>query len=172
MTSSRLRTGRPLVALLAVVALVGAGLSGCSTSEPESKPEPAGDPAPQVAEPAPPPKPTKETQCDDGADDDGDGKVDCADSDCTPLNVCQIARCKEICATIMACDTIVDACSDKEWKGVLSGCQDGCADDKTRNQVTAADGVPCFVIAGVFLEQVQGNGLCGGEKPAAEDAGA
>lgn len=166
MTSSRLRRIPPLVAL--VVALVVGAAPGCSTSEPE----PAAEAPPQAAEPAPPPKPTKETRCDDGADEDGDGKVDCADSDCTPLNVCQIARCKEICATIMQCDTIVDSCTGEELKSVLAGCQESCADAKTRNQVNMADGVPCFVIAGVFLEQVQSSGICGGAKPAAGDAGA
>ena len=41
----------------------------------------------------PPPPPTTETNCTDGADNDSDGKTDCADSDCTSNSACSSSSC-------------------------------------------------------------------------------
>ena len=114
--------------------------------------------------------PTTETVCDDGKDDDGDGTVDCKDRDCGPSDVCQIERCKTVCAEICECDLIADTCSEKELAGVLAGCQDSCSKEETRSQLVMADGVPCFVIGSVFLQQVQDNGICLGEQQEADGA--
>jgi hypothetical protein len=43
---------------------------------------PAGVPQELRPTPAPAPEPERETACNNGLDDDGDGKIDCADSDC------------------------------------------------------------------------------------------
>lgn len=168
MTSSQSGIYRAFTLTLMVLVAVSL-VAGCTSPEPEPAPAPATESAPPAApaEKAPPPPPTKETACDDGKDEDADGKTDCKDSDCAPSDVCQIAHCEEVCATIMKCDTIIDSCSEKELEGILAGCQGSCTTEpKTRSQLTAADGVPCFIIGGVFLEQVQSNGLCGGDKPA------
>lgn len=163
--------------VIAVAFLAASVLVACSPSEPERASAPAESaesaPAEAPAKPAAPAKPTKETACDDGADEDGDGKIDCKDSDCMPSAVCQIAHCQEVCDSIMACDTIVDSCSKKEHEAVLAGCKDGCASDSDRRgQVSAADGVPCFIIAGMFLDEVQKSGLCGGDPPSEAADGA
>lgn len=155
---SRLRT-LSMPALL-LVALAG-GLFACSSPEPAEKTK-----APSAAEPAEPAKPappTEETVCDDGKDDDADGKSDCDDRDCSRTTVCKIERCKEVCAAICECELISETCSKKEVAGVLEGCQASCSDEETRSQVSQADGVPCFVIGGVFLEQVQKEGICLGD---------
>ena len=128
-------------------------LAGCSQTEPPAAPPKEEKP---VAA-----KPTKETTCDDGIDEDGDGDVDCKDTDCAPTNVCAIAHCKEVCVQVFECGGIKEACTEKELTGVLAGCQKSCVDDSdTRSQLSMADGVPCFMIEGVFLERVQGQGIC------------
>lgn len=127
-------------------------VAGCSSSE--------APPAPKAEEKPVAAKPTKETACDDGVDDDGDGTVDCKDRDCAPTTVCAIARCKEVCVQVFECGGIKEACTDEELVGVLAGCQKSCADEDTRGQLSMADGVPCFVIEGAFLERVQGQGIC------------
>ena len=140
-----------------LVAGLGAWVSSCSSSEP-----PSAQTGAETAQKAPPPlaPPSSETACDDGVDEDLDGKADCEDRDCTSSTPCQIARCKDVCAEMMACDLIAEACSDKEVAGVLAGCQASCDRDEGRGQVLQADGVPCFVIGGFFLERVQSEGLC------------
>ncbi|MDG2304561.1 MAG: hypothetical protein P8R42_07860 [Candidatus Binatia bacterium] len=147
--------------LVFLVASLSGGLVGCSGPEPTA--EKASPPAAEPAEPAKPAPPTEETVCDDGKDDDADGKSDCDDRDCSRSTVCKIERCKEVCAAICECELISEVCSEKELAGVLEGCQASCSDEKTRSQVSQADGVPCFVIGGVFLQQVQKEGICLGD---------
>jgi hypothetical protein len=143
-------------AILFALLVAGTALPGCS--KPESTPS-----AEKEA------RPTTETTCDDGKDEDGDGEFDCDDRDCAPSNLCQIALCRSVCAAICECETIAETCTAKELAGVLAGCQKGCSEPATRSQVTQADGVPCFVIAGLFLERVQSNGIClGGAAPPGE----
>jgi hypothetical protein len=126
-----------------------------------STPEPTDTPAPAALA-----LPSSETVCDDGKDEDGDGATDCGDRDCAASTVCQIARCAEVCADIMACADITEACNPKELTYVLKNCQASCADDKIRGQVVMADGVPCIVIGSVFLSQVQSSNICLGEDAA------
>ena len=126
-----------------------------------SQPPEAPTEAPADA-PAEPPRPAKESVCDDGVDEDGDGATDCKDRDCAPFEVCQIERCREVCADIMSCSDITEACTERELKGVLQGCQASCSDAKVRGQVVMADGVPCMIIGGVFLGQVQSSNVCMG----------
>ena len=145
-------------------------LGACS--QPSESPSASG-PGATTDAPAEPARPQTESVCDDGIDEDGDGATDCKDRDCAPFEVCQIARCQEVCADIMACSDITDACSDRELKGVLQGCQASCSDSKVRGQVVMADGVPCMIIGSVFLGQVQSQNLClGDEASAAEPAAA
>lgn len=118
---------------------------------------------PDAPAPVEPALPSSETVCDDGVDEDGDGATDCGDRDCTASTVCQTARCTEVCANIMACADITEACNPKELAYVLKNCQASCADDKVRSQVVMADGVPCMVIGSVFLSQVQSSNICLGE---------
>ena len=40
-----------------------------------------------------PPTPTTETSCTDGIDDDGDGLIDCDDSDCASQSACEVGSC-------------------------------------------------------------------------------
>jgi hypothetical protein len=138
-------------------------LGACS--QPSESPSASGSGATTDA-PAEPAHPQAESVCDDGIDEDGDGATDCKDRDCAPFEVCQIARCQEVCADIMACSDITDACSDRELKGVLQGCQASCSDSKVRGQVVMADGVPCMIIGSVFLGQVQSQNLCLGDEAA------
>ena len=142
---------RSFATALAVLAVVLQG--GCSQPEPPAVEE-------EVVEEV---VVTTETVCDDGVDEDRDGATDCSDSDCAASELCAIAQCKKVCAEIFECGDIIDACTEKELVGVLKGCQDSCSDESVRSQVSMADGVPCFVIGGVFLEQVQGQGICLGE---------
>lgn len=166
---ARLQDSLARTARTAVILLVLGLLHACSPGEPE-RVSPAAPSAPPAEAP---PAPTKETACDDGRDEDADGKTDCADSDCIASTACQIEHCKGVCKTIMSCDSIVDSCSKKEHEAVLEGCQDGCASDADRRgQLSAADGVPCFIIAGMFLDEVQKSGLCGGDPPADSSGGA
>ena len=48
-----------------------------------------------------PPPPTTETECADGLDDDGDGLVDCDDTDCSANNACTPGTC--IPARVVSC---------------------------------------------------------------------
>lgn len=136
-------------------------LGACS--QPSESPTEPGTGAPAEV----PARPQTESVCDDGIDEDGDGAMDCKDRDCAPFEVCQIARCQEVCAEIMACSDITEACTDRELKGVLQGCQASCSDSKVRGQVVMADGVPCMIIGSVFLGQVQSQNLCLGDEAAA-----
>lgn len=113
--------------------------------------------------------PTSETECADGKDDDGDGAVDCNDGDCSRSEVCKVAHCRDVCVGISECEGIIEACTEKELAGVLTGCQSSCKDEDTRSQVLMADGVPCLVIGAAFIERVQGSGICLGEEAAADD---
>lgn len=71
--------GRPLTPyarrVIAALAVSGLGAAGCPSSAP--------------GEPTAPPQTAAEAVCDDGADDDGDGAVDCADRDCMELDACR-----------------------------------------------------------------------------------
>lgn len=146
-----MRQQKLLVLLFVAMALPGLLVSGCSKSDSGGEDKIA---------PSAPAVPSREESCDDGADDDQDGQTDCADRDCARADVCQVARCKEVCAAIGECDDIMDACSDKELKGVVGGCQASCTDEGTRGQVMMADGVPCMIIGSVFLDQVRKSGIC------------
>ncbi len=152
--------------MVVVAGALAGSFSACSGPEPVEKEPPAAVPA----EPAEPTPPSEETVCDDGKDEDADGETDCKDRDCAASTICAIERCKEVCAAICECDLIADVCSEKELAGVLKGCQASCSDEKTRSQVSQADGVPCFVIGSVFLQQVQSEGICLGDS--ASDDGA
>jgi hypothetical protein len=69
--------------------------------------------------------PMAETVCDDGADDDGDGLVDCDDDDCADDLACQPA------ARYMApmAETACDDGADDDGDGLVDCDDDDCADD-------------------------------------------
>ncbi len=57
------------------------------------------------ADPDCPPVPTTETSCNNGVDDDRDGRTDCADSDCTGNAACPAVRCGDgVCSVGESCD--------------------------------------------------------------------
>ena len=108
-----MRTQRVSIAILTALAVSVFSVGVLAQGAPPPAPPAAGDPADPAAPPPadapppdgtapttppdettpepppPPPMPTTETQCVDGMDDDGDGAVDCADSDCQADPACK-----------------------------------------------------------------------------------
>lgn len=72
-------------------------------------------------------RPMREFECDDGADDEGDGLIDCDDPDCALMPVCEGWCERQACGDDEGCDAF------------LGGCLPRCGPDDTCAQDTQCD---------------------------------
>ncbi len=109
--------------------------------------------------------------CTDGVDNDEDGDVDCDDVDCQNDDACRdpqpapepsmvLENCEEVCAAIVACPALVEACSSQDLTTAQDDCNRACQDEEARAMVLSLEGLACEDFEAQTLVGLQDNDLC------------